>query len=148
MTIAETSPVGTELATRTFGPITAQMLVRYSGVSGDLNPIHYDHTFATSAGYRGVFSQGMHHAALMASYVSDLLGPANMRGFLVKFHDQVWLGDVLRCSGKIVGIESGEDADAPLVKIALSMTAQDDRVVLTGEATGLLRDAAVFESDR
>ena len=98
---ANIAPVGTALPPREFGPITTQMLVRYSGVSGDLNPMHYDHSFATSAGYPGVFSQGMHHAALMASFIADFAGAENVRGFLAKFQDQVWIDDVLSCTGEV-----------------------------------------------
>lgn len=130
---ANIAPVGTALPPREFGPITTQMLVRYSGVSGDLNPMHYDHSFATSAGYPGVFSQGMHHAALMASFIADFAGAENVRGFLAKFLDQVWIGDVLSCTGEVTELEdTGEGLAAT---IAVRMATQDGRAVLSGEAT-------------
>ena len=46
----------------------------YSGASGDLNPMHYDDAFAKQAGYPSVFSQGMHQAALLATFATDWLG--------------------------------------------------------------------------
>lgn len=131
-----TVAVGAALPTREFGPITTQMLVRYSGVSGDLNPMHYDHGFATSAGYPGVFSQGMHHAALMASFVSDFAGAENVRRFLAKFQDQVWVGDVLTCTGTVTALENTDEG--PAATISLEMTSHDDRAVMSGEATVII----------
>src|ERR1700712_806945 len=91
--------VGTQAPERQFGPLTPQMFVRYSGASGDMNPMHYDADFARKAGYPSVFSQGMHQAALLATFATDWLGARNLRRFLVRFRDQVWPGDGLSCSG-------------------------------------------------
>ena len=63
--------VGVEAPSREFGPLTRQMFVRYSGASGDLNPMHYDDEFARSAGHPSVFAQGMFSAALLAGYAAD-----------------------------------------------------------------------------
>ena len=38
------------------GPITRTDIVRYAGASGDLNPIHHDEGFATSAGFPSVLA--------------------------------------------------------------------------------------------
>ena len=51
---------------RTFGPITRTDIVRYAGASGDFNPIHWNEEFAKSAGYPGVFAQGMFTAGVNA----------------------------------------------------------------------------------
>lgn len=123
---------GDVLATREFGPLTTQMFVRYSGASGDLNPIHYDQDFARAAGYPTVFSQGMHHAALLATFVTDWAGAASVRRFSVRFRDQVWPGDVLRCDGEVTALRDVEGT--PLATLALTMTSQRDVVVLAGEA--------------
>jgi acyl dehydratase len=127
-----TIDIGSTTSEREFGPLTTQMFVRYSGASGDLNPIHYDDTFAKQAGYPSVFSQGMHQAALLATFATDWLGPANIRRFLVRFRDQVWPGDVLTCSGVVTAI-----ADTALGRIAsveLSCVRQTGSVAITGEA--------------
>lgn len=127
-----TLAVGSALPDREFGPLTTQMFVRYSGASGDLNPIHYDQEFARAAGYPNVFSQGMHHAALLATVVSDLRGPSAVRRFSVRFKDQVWPGDVLRCAGEVTRIVDGPEG--PIASLALTMTSASGAVVLTGEA--------------
>jgi acyl dehydratase len=65
---------GEKAEAREYGPLTTRMFVRYAGASGDFNPMHYDDTLARAAGYPSVFSQGMHSAALLASFAVDWLG--------------------------------------------------------------------------
>ena len=86
---------------REYGPLTRTHFVRYQGASGDFNPIHHDEEFARSAGFPTVFSVGMLQAGILASYVTDWLGPANVRRFAVQFREQVWPGDHLRCSAEV-----------------------------------------------
>lgn len=46
-------------APRTIGPLGVADFVRYSGASGDFNPLHYDEARARAAGFDSVFAQGM-----------------------------------------------------------------------------------------
>ena len=129
--------IGDEAPPREFGPMTTQMFVRYAGASGDLNPMHYDHTFATKAGYPSVFSQGMHQAALLATFATDWLGAGNVRRFLVRFRDQVWPDDVLTCTGKVIVVDTDASGEH-LVRVELTCTRQTGTVAMTGEADFLL----------
>lgn len=131
-----TPEVGTKAEPRDFGPLTTQMFVRYSGASGDLNPMHYDDAFAKKAGYPSVFSQGMHQAALLSTFATDWLGPRNVRRFLVRFREQVWPGDVLTCAGEITAIL--DSAEGPLAQVDLVCTRQNGAVAISGEAEFLL----------
>jgi acyl dehydratase len=133
-----TIDVGTEAPPRQFGPMTTQMFVRYSGASGDLNPMHYDDGFAKQAGYPSVFGQGMHQAALLATFATDWLGPRNVRRFLVRFRDQVWPGDVVTCKGTVVG--SDEVEGGRLVRVELTCARQTGAIAISGEADFLLPD--------
>jgi acyl dehydratase len=128
--------IGAEAAPRDFGPMTTQMFVRYSGASGDLNPMHYDAAFATKAGYPSVFSQGMHQAALLATFATDWLGARNVRRFLVRFRDQVWPGDVLTCHGTVVAAD--EVQGGRLVRVELTCERQTGAIAVSGEADFLL----------
>ena len=75
--------------------------VRYAGASSDFNAIHYDETFAKSAGYPTVFAQGMFTAGLLAKCVTDYVGRPNLRAYRVSFRAQVWSGDTITCAGKV-----------------------------------------------
>lgn len=112
--------VGTEAEPRTVGPLTRTDFVRYQGASGDFNPIHHDEEFAQSAGYPSVFSVGMLQAGVLASFVTDWLGPRNVRNFGVQFREQVWPGDTLVCTGKVVDRKK----DAAERTVELELTAQ------------------------
>lgn len=117
---------------RTFGPMTREMFVRYAGASGDFNPIHYDETYAQSAGFPTPFSQGMHQAALLATFATNWLGAANLRRFKVRFKELVWPGDVLTCTGSVATVV--EQGTERLVTIDLTCTRQDGSVAVTGVA--------------
>jgi acyl dehydratase len=128
--------VGEKAEAREYGPLTTRMFVRYAGASGDFNPMHYDDTLARAAGYPSVFSQGMHSAALLASFAVDWLGAENVRRFAVRFYEQVWPGDVLTCSGEITAISQNESG--ALVTAALTATRATGGVAVSASADFLL----------
>ncbi|MFJ8816310.1 MaoC/PaaZ C-terminal domain-containing protein [Amycolatopsis thermoflava] len=127
---------GTQAPPRDFGPLDRRMFVRYSGASGDFNPMHYDDTLARAAGYPSVFSQGMHSAALLASFAVDWLGAENVRRFRVRFREQVWPGDVLTCTGEVTAVE--QRADGRLVTVELTARRQTGGVAIGASADFLL----------
>lgn len=136
---AESIEVGTELEPKVFGPITATHIVRYAGASGDFNPIHHDDAFAKSAGYPGVFSIGMLHAAFLGGYVADWLGPRNLRRINVLFAEQVWPGDELTCSAKVCDVKT-VDGDMH-VGLDIICTRQTGAAAVTGRAEFVLTNA-------
>jgi acyl dehydratase len=128
--------VGTEATPREFGPLTRRMFVRYSGASGDLNPMHYDDNLARAAGYPSVFGQGMLTAGLLATFATNWLGADAIRRFAVRFREQVWPDDVITCAGKVVAVTPEGDADRVVVE--LSAQRQTGAVAVTGTAEFLL----------
>jgi acyl dehydratase len=80
------------------------MFVKYAGASGDFNPIHWNEDFAKSAGYPGVFAQGMFTAGVLASFLTDWVGEENVRKFRTRFVGQVWPGETIRCSAKVTKV--------------------------------------------
>jgi acyl dehydratase len=124
---------GTTAPPRRFGPLTTRMFVRYSGASGDLNPMHYDDVQARAAGHPSVFSQGMHQAALLATFATDWLGAEQVRRFQVRFREQVWPGDVLTCTGEVTAV-APDGAGFDLVTVALTCTRQTGGVAISGSA--------------
>jgi acyl dehydratase len=125
--------VGHKLPARTFGPLTRTDFVRYQGASGDFNPIHHDEEFARSAGFETVFSVGMLQAGLLATYCTDLLGPANVRRFKVQFREQVWPGDTLVAVGEVTAVYEADEE--PRIDLDLTVTRDGGGVAITGLAT-------------
>jgi acyl dehydratase len=128
--------VGDTAPPKDYGPLTRQMFVRYSGASGDLNPMHYDDDMARSAGYPSVFSQGMHVAALLAGYAVEWLGAENVRRFGVRFRTQVWPGDVLTCTGRVTGVEATDEGR--LVTVELEAAVGEKGTAVSASADFLL----------
>lgn len=55
-------------------------IVKYSCMSGDFNPLHFDHLFATARGLKGVIAHGMLSMGICAAGLATTLGP----GFWIK----------------------------------------------------------------
>jgi acyl dehydratase len=91
----------TELPPRSLGAVTRTDVVRYQGASGDMNPIHHDEPFATSAGYPAPLVVGMYQAGALLAWAAGLLGPENVRRTRVRWKEQVWPGDELLLTGKV-----------------------------------------------
>ncbi|MGW0044364.1 MaoC/PaaZ C-terminal domain-containing protein [Rhodococcus sp. NPDC003348] len=66
--------------------VTREDLVRYSGASGDTNPIHYNDAVAESVGLPGVLAHGMLTAGLALQVVVDWVGdPTAVTSYETRF---------------------------------------------------------------
>ncbi len=116
--------------------ITRTDIARYAGASGDFNPIHHDETFAKGAGYPSVFAHGMLSAGFVSKCVTDYVGRANLRVFRVSFRSQVWPGDTLTCSGKV--IRKLEDKGEKRIEGELYAANQKGEIVIQGSFVAAL----------
>ncbi|MCU1624325.1 MAG: MaoC domain protein dehydratase [Frankiales bacterium] len=105
--------------------------VRYAGVSGDFNPMHHDETKAVAAGMPSVFAPGMLNAGILASAVTDWLGPDCLTRFAVRFTKQVWPGVPL--STRVVVV--GADEASGTVEVSCQLVDSDGNIVVQGQAT-------------
>jgi len=106
--------------------------IRYAGASGDFNPIHWNEDFAKSAGYPGVFAQGMWTAGVLSTFLTNWVGADNVKRFRTRFVGQVWPGEKLVCSGTVTSID-GESAE-----IELSVVNGEGERKIAGDATVLI----------
>jgi acyl dehydratase len=117
--------------------LTRTQLVMYAGTSGDYNPLHTDDVYTREvAGYPGVFSHGMLTMGLTGKMLTNYVGDGRLKKFGVRFTNQVWPGDTLTSSAKVV--ELREEDDGPVVDLALETVNQDGKTVITGSATARL----------
>lgn len=112
------------------------MFVRYAGASGDFNPIHWNEDFATSAGYPGVFAQGMFTAGVLGTFLTTWVGEANVRRFRTRFTGQVWPGESIVCSGTVTKVY--EQDGATLADIELKVHNADGEEKISGDASCVL----------
>ena len=124
--------VGDEAPALVVEKLSRTNFVRYAGASGDFNPMHHDDTIATSVGNPSVFGHGMLTAGLMARVVKDWFGPEALRRYQVRFSKQVWPGDTLTFTAKVVG--KREEGGEKLVDLECSLANADGEVKVAGEA--------------
>lgn len=77
--------VGDQLPEKTY-PLTRQDLVNYAGVSGDLNPIHWDDEMAKVVGLETAIAHGMLTMGIGGGYVTAWIGdPGAVTEYNVRF---------------------------------------------------------------
>lgn len=106
-------------------PLTIQAIMRFQGVVGEDNPLHYDLVWAQKQGYPQVFALGMHQASQMAAYAAHWLPPEAVRGFRVRFKAIGWPGDRYVISGRI----TEKDASARTARLHLTCARTDGTLV-------------------
>ena len=137
MVAGKSFAVGAQGPAFSVGPLTRTDFVRYAGAAEDFNPLHHDDGFAQQAGHRSVFAHGMFSAGLLASFLVKWFGPDCIRRFSVRFKEQVWPGDVLTATGRVIALEDEGDLQLAIVNIALT-NRSGVVVVVVGDAAVLV----------
>jgi acyl dehydratase len=103
------------------GAVELVDVVRYSGASGDRNPLHYDPDYARAAGYDGLFAMGALHGGWLLSHAAGrgaavaASGPSEVR---LRFQEIVPLGVPLTAS--VSHIEGGYEAVLRHARVAVT----------------------------
>jgi len=115
--------VGDELPARTI-PLTRGDLVNYAGVSGDLNPIHWDDEIAKLVGLDVAIAHGMLTMGLGGGYITSWVGdPGAVTEYNVRFTSVVPVpndgkGAEIEFTGRVKAV----DPEDKSVTIALTAT--------------------------
>ena len=114
--------------------LTRTQTVQYAGASGDYNPVHSDEKFVTEvAGYPTVFAHGMLTMGMTGRMLTNYVGDGRLTYYGVRFVNQVWPGDTLTARAEVAALRE-EDGET-LVDLTITTTNQDEKFVLTGNAT-------------
>lgn len=111
--------------------VDAYKMESFCQITGDVNPLHQENSFAQSQGYPSTVAYGM----LTASFLSTLAGvylpgeKSLIQSVSVKFLLPVFPGDSLRICGEIK--ELNESVQQMVVKVAIYN--KDHKKVLRGE---------------
>jgi acyl dehydratase len=113
--------VGNKMPVYTSAPITRTHLVRYSGASGDFNPLHHDETFIKMIGMKNVISHGMLIMGIAGEAITSWIENKYLRKFNARFLSMTEPADLddmentkdratITVSGKVVKkyVENGE----------------------------------------
>jgi acyl dehydratase len=112
--------------------LTAEHVRKYSEISGDYNPLHYDDAFAAGTRFgRLVVQGGLTTGLLHALVATDLPGPGSV--FLSqnwKFTAPVFIGDTITAQAEVKSVHPTK----PVTELAVKITRQDGETVLEGDA--------------
>jgi len=92
---------GDRIPSVTKEPITQTQLVRYSGASGDFNPIHTVPEYAIQAGLKGTIAHGMLIMGILGQMISRWVGVRAVKKYGVSFKGMTKPGDILTASGEV-----------------------------------------------
>ena len=112
--------------------LTAEHVRKYSEISGDFNPLHFDEAFAAQTRFgRLVVQGGLTTGLLHALVAMDMPGPGSV--FLSqnwKFTAPVFIDDTITAAAEVVSVHPSK----PVTQLAIKVTRQNGEVVLEGEA--------------
>lgn len=112
--------------------LTPQHVRKYSEITGDLNPLHYDEEFTARTRFgRLVVQGGLTTGLLHALVAMDMPGPGTV--FLSqnwKFTAPVYIGDTITAEAEVMSVH----ASKPVTQLKVTVHRQDGELVLEGEA--------------
>ena len=111
-------------------PVTETQLVKYSGASGDFNPIHTIPRAAEAAGLGGTIAHGMLIMGFVGQAITDWVPKKYLKTFGVRFAGMTRPGDVITVTGKVV--EKRETGTEKRIVCEVTARNQKDAVVVAG----------------
>ena len=112
--------------------LTPDHVATYAKLTGDYNPLHFDHEFVARTKFGKLVVQGGLTTGLLHALVAmDLPGPGTV--FLSqswKFTAPVYIGDTITAEAEIVSVHESK----PVCQLKIRVTRQTGETVLEGEA--------------
>ena len=112
--------------------VSSEDISRFTEMSGDRNPLHYDEDLAAGSVFGGIIVQGGVTSAILNAVVAeDLPGPGTV--FLHvdwNFRAAVRPGDVITGRVEVLEVRT----DKPMTRLATTVSNQEGTIVLDGEA--------------
>ncbi|CAM4239759.1 MaoC family dehydratase [Gillisia hiemivivida] len=107
-------------------------VLKFSLLSGDENPIHFDQEYALTTRFKKRIVQGPYVAALFGGILgSEVPGPGTIYiNQNTNFIAPVFIGDTVTANVEILSIRE----DKPIIKLRTWAT-KNDEIVMDGEAT-------------
>ncbi len=112
--------------------VTLRDIERFTEISGDRNPLHYDEEFARATPFGGLVVQGGVTTAILNAVVAERLpGPGSVfLSLSVDFRAPVRPGDMI--TGEVEAVEVREDK--PVMRCRVAVTRGDGVVAVEGTA--------------
>lgn len=112
--------------------LTDHHVKTFAELTGDYNPLHFDHDFAAKTRFRELVVQGGLTTGLLHALVAmDLPGPGTVfLGQNWKFIAPVFIGDTITATAEVLSIHQSK----PVTQLKIEVKRQTGEVVLAGEA--------------
>lgn len=133
MLVFEDIKVGDAIPPLTKPAITHLQLALYAGAGADHNPIHVDEQAAKAGGLPGIIAHGMLPLGFLGQLLTLWVPQRQLRGLSARFVGMAFPGDVITCSGRIVG--KREVAGEKLVDLEIAAQNQKGENLQLGKAT-------------
>jgi len=101
MTVLAEISKGETLET-TLNPVSRMDLIKYSGSSGDFNPIHTIDEEAKKAGLPGIIAHGMWTMGNLSKLFTPYYEEGFIKDYNIRFSGMVFLGDVVTLKAEVV----------------------------------------------
>ena len=101
MTVLAEIRIGESLET-TLKPVSRMDLIKYSGSSGDFNPIHTIDEEAKKAGLPGIIAHGMWTMGNLSKLFTPYYEEGFIKDYNIRFSGMVFLNDVLTLKAELV----------------------------------------------
>ncbi len=128
-TIEELNPGDSAQFTKT---VSESDIYLYAGITGDLNPAHIDHEYASNTFFKARIAHGMLSAGFISAAIGmKLPGPGTIyREQHLKFMAPVYIGDTISAIVEVLEI----DPERKIITLATRCFNQDKTLVLDGSA--------------
>lgn len=112
--------------------LTEEHVQKYSEITGDENPLHFDKDFVAKTKFGQLVVQGGLTTGLLHALVAmDMPGPGTV--FLSqnwKFTAPVFIGDIITAEAEVLSVHESK----PVTQLKIEVKRQDGEVVLEGGA--------------
>ena len=106
---------------------------QYAGASGDFNPIHIDHEFATQTQFGGTIAHGMMVAATISEIMTSAFGTdwAQSGKMKIRFRSPVKPGQTVTATGSVQRVTPSGDSSR--IVCTVSVVKDDGEVAISGQ---------------
>lgn len=108
-------------------PVSRMDLIKYSGASGDFNPIHTIDKEAEKAGLPGIIAHGMWTMGNLSKLFTPYIAEGFIQDYTIRFKGMVFLGDVLTLTASLT------ENDEEVYTFNVAAKKQENQAVVEGE---------------
>lgn len=111
--------------------VTEELIQAFAVVSRDRNPLHLDPDYARQTRFRERIAHGMIGGGLISAALASMGGEDATIVYLeqrLKFHDSVGIGDMLKATVEIIGV------NGKILDVETICKNQLDKLVISGQA--------------